>query len=378
MDVEAPRGLLRFFDEVEDPRMERTKLHSLNDILFIALCAVICGADSWTEVEVFGWAKLEWLSQFLALPNGIPSHDTFGRVFSRLAPAALERCFSKWMAALAEVSAGRLVAIDGKTLRRSFNKASNRAAIHMVSAWCETNHLVLGQLATAEKSNEIKAIPQLLKLLDVRDAVVTIDAMGCQKAIAQEIVQQGGHYLLQVKDNQPGLHDLVKGTFDELTSRGIGGVQCDFHEETHAGHGRIETRRLWVTGWTDWYADRKEWAGLKSFVCVERVRRVNGLTSCERHYYISDLADQSAQTMLRYARGHWGIETTLHWSLDMTFREDTLRNRIGHSAENFSRIRRLTLNLLRREKTCKASLKSKRLRASLREDYLVRVLCQGV
>jgi predicted transposase YbfD/YdcC len=378
MDVGAPRGLLRFFDELEDPRMERTKLHSLGDILFIALCAVICGADSWTEVEVFGWAKLEWLSQFLALPNGIPSHDTFGRVFSKLDPEALERCFSKWMAALAEASADRLVAIDGKTLRRSFDQATNRAAIHMVSAWCETNRLVLGQLATEEKSNEIKAIPQLLKMLDVRDAVVTIDAMGCQKAIAQEIVQQGGHYLLQVKDNQPGLHDLVKETFDELTGRGIAGVQYDFHEQTDAGHGRIETRRLWVTDWTDWYADRREWTNLKSFVCMETVRTVNGSTSCERHYYISDLVGQSAQTMLRYARSHWGIENKLHWSLDMTFREDTLRNRIGHSAENFSRIRRLALNLLRREKTCNASLKSKRLRAGLREDYLVRVLCQGV
>jgi len=378
MDVEAPRDLLRFFDELEDPRMERTKLHSLDDILFIALCAVICGADSWTEVEMFGWAKVEWLSRFLALPNGIPSHDTFGRVFSKLAPKALERCFSKLTAALAEASAGRLVAIDGKTLRRSFDKATNRAAIHMVSAWCETNRLVLGQLATEEKSNEIKAFPQLLKMLDVCDAVVTIDAMGCQKAIAQEIVNQGGHYILQVKDNQPGLHALVKETFDELTGRGIGGVPYDFHEETHAGHGRIETRRLWVTDWTDWYADRKEWTGLSSFVCVERVRTVNGLTSCERHYYISDLVGRSAQTMLGYVRGHWGIENKLHWSLDMTFREDTLRNRIGHSAENFSRIRRLTMNLLRRETTCKASLKSKRLRASLREDYLIRILCQGV
>jgi len=378
MDVEAPRGLLRFFDELEDPRMERTKLHSLDGILFIALCAVICGADSWTEVEMFGWAKREWLNQFLALPNGIPSHDTFGRVFSKLDPGALERCFSKWMAALAETSAGRLVAIDGKTLRRSFDKATGRAAIHMVSAWCETNRLVLGQLATTEKSNEIKAIPQLLKMLDIRDAVVTIDAMGCQKAIAQEIVQQGGHYLLQVKDNQPGLHDLVKETFDELTGRGIAGVQYDFHEQTDAGHGRIETRRLWVTDWTDWYADRKEWANLNSFVCMESVRAVNSSTSCERHYYISDLTGQSAEAMLRYVRGHWGIENKLHWSLDMTFREDTLRNRVGHSAENFSRIRRLSLNLLRREKTCKASLKSKRLRAGLREDYLARVLCQGI
>lgn len=292
MDVEAPRGLLRFFDELEDPRMNRTRLHSLSDILFITLCAVLCGADSWTEVEEFGDAKLDWLRGFLKLPNGIPSHDTFGRVFSRLDPEQLERCFQKWMAALAEVSGGRLVALDGKTLRRSFDTANHKAALHMVSAWCETNRMVLGQVATEEKSNEITAIPELLKMLDIRDCVVTIDAMGCQKAIAEQIVKQEGHYLLQVKENQKGLYDLLVETSDELTGR--------------------------------------------------------------------------------------GIENRLHWSLDVTFREDTLRNRIGHSAENLSRIRRIALNLLTRHKDRRASLKSKRLRVSLRTDYLLAVLGQGI
>jgi len=378
MDVGAPRGLLRFFDELEDPRVERTKLHALSDILFIALCAMICGADTWTEVELFGYSKQEWLRQFLPLANGIPSHDTFGRVFSRLDPAQLERCFLNWMGALAEASQGRLVAIDGKTLRHSFDKADNRLAIHMVSAWCEANQMVLGQLATDEKSNEITAIPRLLEMLEIRGAVVTIDAMGCQKTIAEQIVKQEADYVLAVKENQPTLHEAVKGTFDELTGPGIPCVSYDFHEDVHAGHGRIETRRVWTTGWTDWWKDREDWAGLKSFVCVESVREINGQRSTERRYFISSLDGQNAQAMLGYVRGHWGIENKLHWSLDVTFREDDRRNRIGHSAENLSRIRRLALNLLRRDKTCKASIKGKRLQACLKEEYLLRVIGQGI
>jgi predicted transposase YbfD/YdcC len=378
MDVEAPRALLRLFDGVDDPRVERTKLHHLTDILVITLCAVICGADTWTEVELFGWAKVEWLRTFLALPHGIPSHDTFGRVFARLNPDELERCFRAWTQALATASGGRLVAFDGKTIRRSFDKANGKAAIHMVSAWCRANRLVLGQLATDEKSNEIKAIPQLLALLDVTDAVVTIDAMGCQKAIARQIVEQGGHYLLQVKKNQDTLHDRIKETFDELTVRPIGGVTASFHEDVDAGHGRVETRRIWTTEWTDWYAQRGEWTGLRSFVCVESERMANGQTSIDRRYYISDLGGLDARTMLDYVRGHWAIENQLHWSLDVSFREDTLRQRVGHSAENLSRIRRLALNLLRRDKTCRAGINGKRLQACLKEDYLVRVLSRGI
>ncbi len=378
MDVDAPRGPLRFFNELEDPRMDRTKLHSLDGILFITLCAALAGADSWTEVEVYGNEKLDWLQTILPLPHGIPSHDTFGRLFSRLNPEQLERCFLQWMAALAEGSDGRLIAIDGKTLRRSFDKANGRAAIHMVSAWCETNQLVLGQLATEEKSNEITAIPRLLELLDVKGAVVTIDAMGCQKAIAEKIVKQGGDYVLQVKKNQPELYDLMTSTFDELTGPGIGGVSLVFHEEIDAGHGRVETRRIWTTDWINGYPNRFEWAGLKCFVCIESVRVVDGKSSTTRRYYISTLDGQDAPGMLAYIRGHWGIENKLHWSLDVTFREDTLRNRIGHSAENFSRIRRLALNLLRQDRTCKVGIKGKRLKASLNQDYLLRVLGHGI
>ncbi len=378
MDVGVSRGLLRYFDEVEDPRMERTRLHSLGDILFIALCAVICGADSWTEVELFGTEKEEWLRQFLSLAHGIPSHDTFGRVFARLDPTQLERCFLNWMSALSQISQGRLIAIDGKTLRKSFDAADDRLAIHVVSAWCEENQLVLGQLATEEKSNEITAIPRLLEMLNIQEAVVTIDAMGCQKAIAEKIVEQKSDYVLAAKENQPALHETVKSIFDELTGPGIAGAACDYYVETNAGHGRIETRRIWTTGWIDWWPGRAEWAGLKSIVCVESVRRIKEHTSTERRYFISSITTPNPVTMLGHVRGHWGIENKLHWSLDVTFREDTLRNRIGSSAETFSRIRRLALNLLRKEKSTRISVKSKRMKACIKNEYLLAVISQGI
>jgi predicted transposase YbfD/YdcC len=374
MDVEAPRGLLRFFDDVEDPRMNRTKRHLLTDILGITICAVTCGADTWTAIETYGRSKREWLEAFLALPNGIPCHDTFSRLFSRLDPKQLEDSFQRLMAAWAKRSDGRLIAVDGKTLRRSFDKTNNKAAIHMVSAWCETNRIVLGQLATEAKSNEITAIPELLAMLDIENAVVTIDAMGCQKAIAKKIVDQKGDYVLQVKKNQDKLHDLLVETFDELTGRGIPGVPFQYHEDVGAGHGRIETRRIWTTDWTDWYAGRKKWKGLRSFVCVESVREVAGKTSTERRYYISSLSGQKPVTMLSYVRGHWGIENTLHWSLDMSFQEDEARARVGHSAENLSRIRRLTLNLLKQDRNTKASINNKRFKACMENDYLLKIL----
>lgn len=379
MEVEAPCGLLRIFNELEDPRMDRAKRHSLYDILVITICGVICGADNWTEIELFGRSKRRWLQTFLKLPNGIPSHDTFGRVFARLDPEQLEQCFLKWTAALTPCRDGRLVAIDGKTLRRSFDEASAKTAIHMVSAWCEMNQMVLGQLATDVKSNEITAIPKLLELLDLTGAIVTIDAMGCQKAIAGKITDRGADYVLQVKKNQPTLHDLVEETFDELTSsQPIPGVAFSYHEEVDAGHGRVETRRIWTTGWTGWYQDRSAWAGLSSFVCVERLREVDGATSKERSYYISSLDGQDAQAMLGYVRGHWGIENKLHWSLDVSFREDESRIRIGHAAENVSRIRRLALNLLRQDKSTKVGIKAKRLKACLEEDYLLKLLGQEI
>lgn len=378
MDVEASRGLLRTFEAVQDPRVERTKRHRLFDILAITILGVICGADTWTEIELFGKAKHDWLKTFLELPNGIPSHDTLGRVFARLKPEELERCFQKWMQGLVEASGGKLIAVDGKTLRRSFDRAADRAAIHMISAWSQANRMVLGQWATDAKSNEITAIPELLNMLDLTDAVVTTDAMGCQKKIAAQIRKQGGHYLLQVKGNQEMLHDRMTETFDELTRQPIPGVSYSFHEEVNGGHGRVETRRLWATEWTEWFQDRAAWKDLRSFVCVESVRTICGQSSTDRRYFITDLDSRDPKSLLGYARGHWGVENPLHWSLDMTFREDEARNRVGYSAENLSRMRRLALNLLRRNKSCKAGIKGKRLKACLTPDYLLEVVGQKI
>ena len=374
MDVEAPRGLLRFFDDVEDPRMDRTKRHLLTDILGITICAVTCGANTWTAIETYGRSKRKWLEGFLELPNGIPCHDTFSRLFSRLNPEHIECSFQRLMAAWAKRSNGRLIALDGKTIRRSFDKASHKAAIHMVSAWSETNRIVLGQWATDAKSNEITAIPRLLEMLDIEDSVVTIDAMGCQKAIAKKIVDQKGDYMLQVKKNQEKLHDLLEEVFDELTSSTPSFMPYSYHEETDADHGRVEVRRVWVTDWTDGYQKRSDWEGLQSFICVESERTIHDRTSVDRRYYISSLSRQKPETMLGYVRGHWGIENKLHWSLDMSFREDEARTRVGHSAENLSRIRRLTLNLLKQDNSTKASINNKRFKACMENDYLLKII----
>lgn len=375
MDVSASQGPLRVFEQVEDPRVDRTKAHSLYNILVITLCAVLCGADTWTDVALFGRTKRAWLETFLNLPNGIPSHDTFGRVFSRLDPQQLEACFMAFTSRLAEAIGGNVMAIDGKTLRRSFDKAGKKSAIHMVSAWCESNRMVLGQLATDAKSNEITAIPKLLAMLDVTDTVVTIDAMGCQKKIAKQIVDQEGHYVLQVKSNQPALHDTVAETMDDLIKGDIPHVSLAYHEAVDGDHGRVERRQIWTTEWIDWYSGKSDWPGLKTFICVERERQIGEDTSRERSYYISDLVGVPPERMLGYIRGHWGIENRLHWCLDVAFREDESRQRIGHSAENASRIRRLALNLLRNEKTCKNGVKAKRLKAALDQDYLLKVIC---
>lgn len=378
MDVGAAGVVLRFFVNVEDPRVERTKLHRLDNIVFITVCAVLCGADSWVDVAAFALGREKWLRTVLELPNGIPSHDTFTRVFARLDPQQFEESFQKWMQALASASGGRLVAVDGKTLRRSLGKASKKAAIHMVSAWCEANRLVLGQLATEEKSNEITAIPALLKMLDIKDAVVTIDAMGCQKAIAEQIVQQGGHYVLAVKENQPSLHDAIANVFAEVTTTGIDGASCFHYEDREADHGRIETRRICATEWFGWYDGTKDWPGLRTIVQVEARREIADHTSTEHRYYITDLPATDAKAIAGYIRGHWAIENKLHWSLDVAFREDDSRMRTGHSAENFSRVRRIALNLLARDKTYKFGKKTKRFMASLDNDYMLKLLCSGI
>jgi predicted transposase YbfD/YdcC len=378
MDADAPRGLLRAFAQLKDPRVNRTRLHSLGDIMAIAICAIICGADGWEQVAKFGRCKVKWFRTFLELPHGIPSHDTFGRVFAALDPAAFEECFMKWVNALAAASAGRLIAIDGKTIRRSLDAANGKAAIHMVNAWCQANHMVLGQLATDAKSNEITAIPELMKLLDLKDAVVTIDAAGCQKKIAQQIVEQGGHYILQLKGNQGGLHDETVMLFDQCLTDDCHGIAYSTATTIDKGHGRIEERRIWATSEVNWFAEKGKWKNLRSLVRVQAKRTMGGETSSEYRYYITDLPADNASGLLSYIRGHWGVENNLHWCLDINFREDERRIRKGHGAQNFARLSRIALNLLKAETTNDGGIKTKRLCCGWDHDYLLKVLTGGI
>jgi len=350
-------------------------MHRLSDMLAVAILAVLCGADSWMDVATFARCKEPWLRTFLPLPHGIPSHDTFGRVFGRMNPLSFEKCFMKWMAALAQ-SPCRLIALDGKTLRHSFDTADQKAAIHMISAWSQENQLVLGQLATEAKSNEITAIPELLDLLDLKGTVVTTDALNCQKSIAEKIVDQGGDYLLQVKGNQPSLHQDLELLFAEGMRADCQGVRHEYTEAVDGGHGRVEQRRLWTTDDVDWYGDAAQWKSLSRFICVESIRQVGDKRSVDRRYYISSLRWATPKFLLEAIRGHWGIENRLHWCLDVSFNEDHSRIRKGHAAENFSRLRRLALNLLRKDKTYKVGLKTKAKACSWDHQYLLNILTQ--
>lgn len=364
----------KYFASLPDPRSELGRRHRLDEMVIIAILAVICNADNWCEVEWFAQAKEPWLRKFLELPNGIPSHDTFGRVFSALRPEAFERCFLAWTATLAK-GQEKLIAIDGKTLRRSFDRASDKAAIHMVSAWAGVNDLVFGQIATEAKSNEITAIPKLLKLLEITGTTVTIDAMGCQKKIAEEIVAGGGDYVLAVKDNQRTLFEEMKLYLDDAIAGNLPEAKLAFwEEEVSKDHGRIEQRRAWSSSEIGWFADHGKWQGLRSFAVIEseRCQLKTGEVSTERRYFISSLTD--VEQIAHAVRQHWGIENKLHWSLDVSFNEDMSRVRIGYAAENFSRLRRMALNLLKRDKATKLGIKGKRLRAGWDENYLLKVI----
>lgn len=374
MDVNAPGCPLRAFDRLEDPRMDRTKKHRLSDIVTIAICAVICGADGWSQIEQFGQSKLAWFKTFLDLPNGIPSHDTFGRVFAMLDPDAFEACFMRWIAALASASKGRLIAIDGKTVRRSLDAAGGKAAIHLVSAWCQANRVVLGQVATEAKSNEITAMPKLLALLDIEGAVVTIDAEGCQKAIAGQIVDQGGDYILQLKGNQAGLHAETEELFEHCLTDDCLGIAYTTATTVNGGHGRVERRQIWATSEVGWFAERRRWKGLRTLIRVQMHRTAGEETSCETHYYISSLPADDPERLLGYIRGHWNVENGLHWCLDIAFADDDRRIRQGHGAENFARLSRIALNLLKAQTRHKVGLKTKRLCCGWNHDYLLRVL----
>jgi len=362
------------FGSIPDPRINRTKRHLLNDILVISICAVICSADDWVAIEQFGKAKKQWFRGFLRLPNGIPSHDTFGRVFAALDQKAFASCFTSWIQSVANITDGEVVAIDGKTLRRSFDRASGKAAIHMVSAWASANGLVLGQVKTEAKSNEITAIPKLLEILDLRGCIVTIDAMGCQKEIAKNIIDKDAHYIFGLKGNQGNLHADVEAYFQEALNRDFVGTSYDFIEQKDHGHGRDECRRLWCTNDLKWFAKRAEWKGLQSIAMIEEERIIAGKKSVERRYFISSLPGDDAKRFGHAVRLHWGIENGLHWVLDVAFREDECRVRTGNAPENFATLRHIATNLLKSEHTAKVGVKNKRLKAGWDENYLRTVL----
>lgn len=371
-DEELTASIISYFAKVPDPRVDRTRLHSLTDILVLSLLAVVCGADSFVAIEEFGRAKEAWLKTFLDLRNGIPSHDTLGRVFAALNPDALADAFRAWAAAMARLTQGEVVAIDGKTLRRSFREAGT-PFVHMVSAWATSNRIVLGQVKTEEKSNEITAIPRLLKLLEIKGCLVTIDAMGCQKEIAREIVEGGADYLLGVKDNQPTLSVEVAALF-EHGRRDPAHPAVDFHQTRNTGHGRTEVRRCWTTTLVESLSQVNDWRDLHSLAMIEAERTAEGKTSTDRRYYISSRKRLPAKAALRSSRAHWGIENELHWVLDVAFREDDCRIRVGYAAQNFAVLRHIALNLLKSVHGSKVGIKNRRLRAGWDHDFLLRVL----
>ena len=370
METLEKKSILEHFADLEDPRT-RESPHRLEEILLVAVCGILSGADGWASVALWGQVKLEWLRQFLPFENGTASHDTFGRVFALLDAAVFERCFISWMTSVCGVFQGLEVAIDGKTLRRS--KSRGGKAIHMVSAFASGLGLTLGQVKTAEKSNEITAIPELLDALLLKGCIVTIDAAGCQTAIAAKIVEKECDYALAVKNNQPTLAQAIEGFFNGAQQKAWDGVPHTFAEWIEKDHGRIETRRCWVVDDLDCLGRSHKWPQAKILAMVEAIREINGVASTERRYYISSL-QADAERMGAVVRRHWGVENGLHWCLDVAYGEDQARMREGNSAENFSILRRITLNLLKPDKTVKVGIKNKRLKAGWDDAYRAKIL----
>jgi predicted transposase YbfD/YdcC len=381
MDACTSLGIPRAFQTLADPR-RANHTHCFSAILTIALLAVISGAEDWVNVVLYARSKQDWLKTFLDLSAGIPSHDTFNRVFARINPDAFERCFRQWTATLAELSGGKLVAIDGKTLRSSFAHAWDKSGMtHLVSAFVQANHLVFAQEKTNGKGQELDAIKKLLQMLDLHGAVVTIDALGCQKEVAQLIVDAKADYLLQVKDNQPTLRAKIATLFAEAALEHYEGFKHATCTTVDGDHGRIETREahvLWDVQHLGPIAD--EWAGLTSVALIRRTRETIGADgqrqSCtEEHYYISSFnRRRKAATFLAGSRGHWGVENNLHWQLDVSFHEDQCRLHKGHGAENLSRLYRIALILLKKEATRKVGIATKRNICGWDNDYLLKVI----
>ncbi len=382
MQTHPKLSLIEHFKDLADPRIDRTKEHDLIDVLIIAVCCLLCAGESFNDMEDFGKAKEEWFKGFLKLRHGIPSHDTFNRVFQALDPKQFLECFLRWTQSLREAIPQEVVALDGKALRRAMNKSQSPR--YIVSAWAESNGLVLGQLKVDEKSNEITAVPELLRVLELAGCIVTVDAMGCQKKIAKEIIEADADYVLALKGNQEKVHQEVKSFLDasleqQKQQRPKGALvpkeaaalkSCETLEKDH---GRIETRRYYQSDYLDWFADKDQWEGLRSVGMVESIRQIDGKSTLERRYYLSSLPVE-VETFGRAVRGHWGVENKLHWVMDVCFREDQSRARQGYAAENLATLRRLALNLLKREKTKRRGIRGKQLNASWDHPYLLRLL----
>ena len=347
-------SLLRHFETLEDPRTAYLVEHPLIDIVALTICAVICGAETWEDIEAYGHSKLDWLQTFLRLPSGIPSHDTIARVFALLEPTQLQECFVSWVRSIAELSLGEVVSLDGclgerslapqsdagshrKSARHSYDKGAGKGAIHMVSAWANENQLVLGQVKVADKSNEITAIPKLLNLLDVSGCIVTIDAMGAQTEIAEQIIDQGADYVLSLKGNQGNLHKDVEQLFDWARKTDFKDIEHEAYQTIDKGHGRIEVRRYWLLDKVEHLENAQRWKGLKRVGMIESERCIEGQpTTRERRYYLVSL-DGGVERFAYASRAHWGIENKLHWSLDVVFHEDDSRIRKGHAPKKHDR-----------------------------------------
>ena len=375
MEGQVSADIEQHFGDMRDPRIDRTKLHKLLDIMVIAICAVITSADNWEDIAEFGQAKVEWFKTFLELRNGIPSHDTFNRVFARLDPKQFQNSFVRWMSAVSEAVGGQVIAIDGKILRRSHDRGIGKAAIDMVSAWASANRLVLGQVKVNDKSNEITAIPRLLKALEVSGCIVSIDAIGCQTEIAEMIIDQEADYVLSRKENQGNLFEDVPLLFDDLKKSQYKAYRFDYDKTVNKNHGRIEIREGWTISDPEVLCYLRGFENWKKLLTVSRIRsqrQIGQEHSCEDRYHISSIV--GAKQVLWAVRSHWGIENELHWTLDIAFDEDHCRVRKDNGPENFAILRHIALNLLKHEKTCKRSIKGKRLLAAWKEDYLLKIL----